>query len=237
MPTLAEADAMWNRLIEKVGPEYHRDLSKAVAEQIGRNPMSEEEVGITAYHFNRLMDNPDALYLIRHPNMPTRVLNTFRRYTGVPLTPEQEEAFITYLVRILGKVSPSMIPGVVDQVKAERVFPRDLEMQKLLRPYFTKSKEPVSLEAAHFGVSGLASKPGRVGFTRERPTANRAPVRPSGMGERSNAAAVTPDWLSSHRSRPAPTGPAAAGAGPSGGRRKTRRLRRKKTRRTSRKYH
>jgi len=232
MTTLAEANEMWNRLIEKAGIDGHPKLRKAVAKEIRKNPISVEEIGATSYHFNRIMSNPDALDLIRHPNMPTTVLNTFRRYTGVPLTPEQEEALVAYLIRILGKTSPRMIPGVVDQVKAERVFPRNLEMQKWLRPYFTKSEEPVSVEAARFGVSRLASKPSGEGFTRERPSADRAPARPSGTGEHSNAAAVLPGWLSPHRSRPAPTGPAAAGA-PQGGRRKTK-ARRRKLRKTMR---
>lgn len=227
MPTLEEANRKWERLLEKANTNL-RQIPKLVADEIRKNPITPDAVGPVAGPFNEIMSEQTSFLHDPVRGQPTNILNIFRAFARPPMTPAQEDAFLAYLIRIYEKSIPVLVSAVTDQVKAERVLSKDLEMQRMLRPYLTASKEPVSVEAARAGVGSLSLEPDERGFARPRPGVDEAPARPSGMGERSNAAAVAPAYLAPPRSGSAPArpgaGPPGSAAAMGGRRRKTTRL-------------
>lgn len=216
MPTLEEVNREWESLLRKAGPNLGR-VPIVVADEIRRNPISPDAIGPIAGTFNQIMSDPGSMFLLPLPDRPTNILNVFRAFAIRPMTPAQQDALRAYLIDIYRRASTMLeevsVPGVIDQLKVKQLsksglLGKDFD-STLLRSYFTKSEDPVALEA--FKGSLQQGRPGRLamgpserGFTRRR----TLPPPPGGPG------------------------PAAAGAGgPAGGRRrKTVRRRRRTTR-------
>ena len=207
MPTIEEVNREWEGLLRKAGPNRGR-TPIAVSDQMRRNPITPDAIGPVAGPFNEIMSHQDAMFLLPTPGQPTNILNVFRAFARPPMTPAQEDALRGYLIDIYRRASTMLeevsVPGVVDQLKVKQLSKSGLMGKDfdstLLRSYFSKSEDPVALEAfkgsLQQGRPGrLAMGPGEQGFTRRR----TLPPPPGGRG------------------------PAAAGA-PQGGRRKTTRL-------------
>lgn len=207
MPTLAEAEAAWNGLLEEAGTDRAR-IPIAVSDQMRRNPITPGAVGPVAGPFNEIMSHQAAMFLRPTPGQPTNILNVFRAFARPPMTPAQEDALRAYLIDIYRRTPDTLkevsVPGVVDQLKVKQLSKSGLMGKDfdstLLRSYFSDSKDSLPLEAfkgsLQIGRPGrLATGPGERGFTRRR----ALPPPPGGRG------------------------PAAAGA-PQGGRKKTTRL-------------
>lgn len=219
MPTLAEAEAAWNGLLEEAGPDRGR-IPIAVSDQMRRNPITPGAIGPVAGPFNEIMSHQAAMFLLPTPGQPTNILNVFRAFARPPMTPAQEDALRAYLIDIYRRTPDTLkevsVPGVVDQLKVKQLSKSGLMGKDfdstLLRSYFSDSKDSLPLEAfkgsLQQGRPGrLATGPGEQGFTRRR----TLPPPPGGPG------------------------PAAAGAGgPAGGRRRKSVRRRRRTTRSRR---
>lgn len=225
----------WNAWVERMGgniPNMRRAIYRGVREHWedleDEDPRNDDDMTRYIRHIHRFIAGKD---------WPLRMFERF----DVDFDINDRTAIYSDMLDVLDRIDPPHPERYSAQyhTKTDLVFPKHEEMSNLLGPYFTKTSKRELMDKAL--RRRVATGPGAAPFSRERPGVDEAPVRPSGTGERSNAAAVAPAYLARPRPGPAAVppagpgdGPAAAGAGPAppppgsaaamGGRRKTTRL-------------
>jgi len=223
----------WNEWVDRMGgniPNMRRAIYRGVREHWEdldeEDPRDDDDMTRYIRNVHRFVAGKD---------WPLRMFERF----DVDFDINDRTAVYSDMLDVLDRIDPPHPERYSAQyhTKTDLVFPKHEEMSNLLGPYFTKTPKRELMDKAL--RRRFAKAPGAAPFSRPRPGVDEAPVRPSGMGERSNAAAVAPDYLARPRPGPATVppaaagpgaGPAAAGAGPApppgsaaamGGRRKT----------------
>lgn len=224
MPALVElreeANRRWRDLAIKANYNDTK-VSHAIIRAVLKNPLPEDPYGPAV---RNLVSNGASLSgSADDDKWPEHMVD---RLDPRP-TDEQAKLFYEYFIKILQKAPVHFSTAPVAMgLSSLKAMTKDEVTRDLASKFLTD--EPPAVVSARHGrerlAMGIGMKPDdrRLGnpdravlpFSRARPGVDEAPVRPSGMGERSNAAAVTADWMALPRAGPAPQG----------GRKKTTRL-------------